>query len=31
MHSDRERLLDAEFQRFARLNCEIVTGLVRAR
>ena len=31
MHSDQERLLEREFQRFVRLNWEIVWALVRAR
>jgi hypothetical protein len=31
MHSDQERLLEAEFQRFVRLNWEVVTGLAAAR
>ena len=29
MHSDQERLLESEFQRFVRLNWEIVTGAGR--
>ena len=31
MHSDQERLLESEFQRFVRLNWEIVTALAGAR
>jgi acetylornithine deacetylase/succinyl-diaminopimelate desuccinylase-like protein len=31
MHSDQERLLEAELHRFVRFNWEIVTGLARAR
>ena len=31
MHSDQERLLESEFQRFVRLNWEIVTALARAQ
>jgi hypothetical protein len=31
MHSDQERLLEAEFQRFVRLNWEIVQRLAAAR
>ena len=31
MHSDQERLLEAEFQRFVRLNWEIVTRIARTR
>jgi hypothetical protein len=31
MHSDQERLLESELQRFVRFNWELVTGLARAR
>jgi acetylornithine deacetylase/succinyl-diaminopimelate desuccinylase-like protein len=31
MHADQERLLESEFQRFVRLNWEIVTALAAAR
>ena len=31
MHSDQERLLESEFQRFVRLNWEIVTALAASR
>ncbi len=31
MHSDQERLLETELQRFVRFNWELVTGLARAR
>lgn len=31
MHSDQERLLESEFQRFVRFNWEVVNGLARAR
>jgi len=31
MHSDQERLLESEFQRFVRLNWAVVTGLAAAR
>ena len=31
MHADQERLLESEFQRFVRLNWEIVTALAGAR
>ena len=31
MHGDQERLLESEFQRFVRLNWEIVTALAGAR
>ena len=31
MHADQERLLESEFQRFVRLNWEIVAALARAR
>lgn len=31
MHSDQERLLESEFQRFVRLNWAIVTGLAATR
>ena len=29
MHSDQERLLESELQRFVRFNWELVTGLAR--
>ena len=31
MHADQERLLESEFQRFVRLNWEIVTALAARR
>ena len=31
MHSDQERLLESELQRFVRFNWELVTGLARVR